>query len=242
MGGVVLGQVVGYLLDARLQLRRRLRHRRLAARPRLRRHLPGDSGRHAPSPTAAVRSRAETCMKITRVRTRVVEWRGKTVPLAPHFCTNPMDLLAQDLIHGAQASMATFTFHGWLVVEVFTDSGHVGIGNAALSPYVTKADHRSPPDAAAPRPGSVGHRVPLAAHVPQDHGLGPQGPRHGRDQRGRHRALGRPRQGRRPAGLPPARRPDQAAHSGLCEPSATARRSTSSRPRRAATRTPAIAP
>ena len=36
-------------------------------------------------------------MKITSVRTRVVEWRGKTVPLAPHFCTNPMDLLAQDL-------------------------------------------------------------------------------------------------------------------------------------------------
>jgi L-alanine-DL-glutamate epimerase-like enolase superfamily enzyme len=78
-------------------------------------------------------------MKITRVRTRVVEWRGKTVPLTPHFCTNPMDLLAQELIHGAQASMSTFTFHGWLVVEVFTDTGHVGIGNAALSPYVTKA-------------------------------------------------------------------------------------------------------
>ena len=78
-------------------------------------------------------------MKITSVRTRVVEWRGKTVPLAPHFCTNPMDLLSQDLIHGAQASMATFTFHGWLIVEVFTDAGHVGIGNAALSPYVTKA-------------------------------------------------------------------------------------------------------
>ncbi len=30
-------------------------------------------------------------MKITNVRTRVVEWRGKTVPLPPHFCTNPMD-------------------------------------------------------------------------------------------------------------------------------------------------------
>ena len=78
-------------------------------------------------------------MKITRVRTRVVEWRGKTVPLAPHFCTNPMDLVAQELVDGAQASMSTFTFHGWLVVEVFTDAGHVGIGNAALSPYVTKA-------------------------------------------------------------------------------------------------------
>ena len=48
--------------------------------------------------------------------------------------------------------------------------------------------------------------------------FGPQGHRHGRDQRRRHRALGRPRQGRRPAGLPPARRPDQAAHSRLRQP------------------------
>src|SRR5215472_9193576 len=72
-------------------------------------------------------------MKITDVRTRVVEWRGKTVPPKPHFCTNPMDLL--DL---ASDSMGTFRFHGWLIVEVFTDSGLVGIGNAALSPRVTK--------------------------------------------------------------------------------------------------------
>jgi len=33
-------------------------------------------------------------MKIKDIRTRVVEWRGRTVPLPPHFCTNPMDLLA----------------------------------------------------------------------------------------------------------------------------------------------------
>ena len=72
-------------------------------------------------------------MKITEVRTRVVEWRGKTVPLPPHLCTNPMDLVS--LPEGA---MQGFTFHGWLVVEVFTDAGHVGIGNAALSPRVTK--------------------------------------------------------------------------------------------------------
>jgi L-alanine-DL-glutamate epimerase-like enolase superfamily enzyme len=72
-------------------------------------------------------------MKITDVRTRVVQWKGKTVPLPPHFCTNPMDLLSLP-----QASMQTFTFHGWLIVEVFTDSGHVGIGNAALAPQVTK--------------------------------------------------------------------------------------------------------
>ena len=40
-------------------------------------------------------------MRIKEIRTRVVRWRGKTVPLPPHFCTNPMDLL--DL---PEASMA----------------------------------------------------------------------------------------------------------------------------------------
>jgi L-rhamnonate dehydratase len=72
-------------------------------------------------------------MKIKDVRTRVVQWRGQTVPLPPHFCTNPMDLLSLP-----QASMRTFTFHGWLIVEIFTDDGLVGIGNAALAPQVTK--------------------------------------------------------------------------------------------------------
>lgn len=72
-------------------------------------------------------------MKITEIRTRVVEWRGKTVPPQPHFCTNAADLLQLD-----QDSMASFRFHGWLVVEIFTDNGLVGIGNAALSPRVTK--------------------------------------------------------------------------------------------------------
>jgi L-rhamnonate dehydratase len=72
-------------------------------------------------------------LKIKEIRTRVVQWRGKTVPLPPHFCTNPMDLLALPA-----ASMSTFTFHGWLIVEVFTDNGLVGIGNAALAPHVTR--------------------------------------------------------------------------------------------------------
>ena len=72
-------------------------------------------------------------MKIKEIRTRVFRWRGKTVPLPPHFCTNPMDLLQLN-----QASMGTFTFHGWLVIEIFTDDGLVGIGNAALAPQVTK--------------------------------------------------------------------------------------------------------
>ena len=72
-------------------------------------------------------------MKITEIRTRVVRWLGKTVPLPPHFCTNPMDLLELP-----EASMQTFAFHGWLIVEVFSDDGHVGLGNAALTPKITK--------------------------------------------------------------------------------------------------------
>jgi L-rhamnonate dehydratase len=72
-------------------------------------------------------------MTIKEIRTRVMRWHGTTVPLPPHFCTNPMDLL-----NLPEASMQTFAFHGWLVVEIFTDDGLVGIGNAALAPQVTK--------------------------------------------------------------------------------------------------------
>ncbi len=43
-----------------------------------------------------------------------------------------------DLLTLPEASMQTFTFHGWLIVEIFTDDGHVGIGNAALAPPITK--------------------------------------------------------------------------------------------------------
>jgi L-rhamnonate dehydratase len=72
-------------------------------------------------------------MKIKEIRTRVFRWRGKTTPLPPHFCTNPMDLLQL-----TDATMGTFTFHGWLVVEISTDDGLVGIGNAALAPLIAK--------------------------------------------------------------------------------------------------------
>lgn len=55
-----------------------------------------------------------------------------------------MDLLKSDPVvselsgRDQTASMTTFTFHGWLVVEILTDNGLVGIGNAALSPQVSK--------------------------------------------------------------------------------------------------------
>ena len=72
-------------------------------------------------------------MKITDIRTRVVEWHGATVPPQPHFCTNPMDLL--ELPYD---SMKTFRFHSWLIVEVGSDTGEVGLGDAALAPRVAK--------------------------------------------------------------------------------------------------------
>ena len=72
-------------------------------------------------------------MQITEVRTRVVQWEGQTTPLPPHICTNPMDLVMFQ-----EASMGNFAFHGWVLVEIFTDAGLIGLGNAALSPLVTK--------------------------------------------------------------------------------------------------------
>ena len=72
-------------------------------------------------------------MKITEVRTRVVEWRGPVTPPQPHYCTNPIDLLDLPV-----DTMGSFRFHSWLIVELASDSGLVGIGNAALSPQVTK--------------------------------------------------------------------------------------------------------
>lgn len=72
-------------------------------------------------------------MKITDIRTRVAQWNGKTAELPPNFCTNPMDLMAN-----GDGTMGKFTFHGWLIVEVFTDQGIVGIGESALAPLVTK--------------------------------------------------------------------------------------------------------
>jgi len=72
-------------------------------------------------------------VKITEIRTRVFRWRGQTAPLPSHFCTNPMDLMELP-----SPSMGTFAFHGWLVVEIFTDTGLVGLGNAALAPQFTK--------------------------------------------------------------------------------------------------------
>ncbi|MBI3146085.1 MAG: L-rhamnonate dehydratase [Pseudogulbenkiania sp.] len=72
-------------------------------------------------------------MKITNIRARVYEWKGKTVAPQPHFCSNAMDQL-----YDRGDSMGTFRFHGWTVVEIETDTGLVGIGNVALAPRIAK--------------------------------------------------------------------------------------------------------
>ena len=96
-----------------------------------------------------------------------MEWKGKTVVRHPTFAPNPIDLL--DL---PQDSMASFRFYGWLVVEIFTDSGHVGIGNAALAPRLTKRDDRPVPEVAADRRRSIRLRVfKWQHHVPPDDGV-----------------------------------------------------------------------
>jgi len=72
-------------------------------------------------------------MKITNVRARTFEWKGKTVPPQGNFCANAMDLL-----YSKQETMSSFRFHGWTVVEVEADNGLVGYGNVALAPRISK--------------------------------------------------------------------------------------------------------
>jgi L-lyxonate dehydratase len=72
-------------------------------------------------------------MKITNVRARTFEWKGKTVPPQGNFCSNAMDLL-----YSPTETMSSFRFHGWTVVEVEADNGLVGYGNVALAPRISK--------------------------------------------------------------------------------------------------------
>src|SRR6185312_2697472 len=122
---------------ARVRVRNSVRPLRKFSHRRLHRHLA--ARRPAPAAGAAARGRHRIQpMKITEVRTRVVQWREAAAPLPPHFCTNPMDLVPFETGSGPSAAMSNFAFHGWVLVEVFTDAGLVGLGNAALAPLVTK--------------------------------------------------------------------------------------------------------
>jgi len=71
--------------------------------------------------------------KIKEIRTKVYQWNGKTVPPQNNFCTN-----ASDLLYEKSDAMGSFRFHEWLICEVETDEGAIGIGNAALAPQLVK--------------------------------------------------------------------------------------------------------
>ena len=71
--------------------------------------------------------------KIKDIKTTIYKWTGEIVPPAQNFCTNPTDLLREK-----GDKMKSFRFHEWLVCEVISDDGIIGLGNAALAPEVTK--------------------------------------------------------------------------------------------------------
>ncbi|MDA7981278.1 MAG: L-rhamnonate dehydratase [Alphaproteobacteria bacterium] len=71
--------------------------------------------------------------RIKSVKAQVWNWTGPVVPPQGNFCTNACDALRED-----GDAMAGFRFHQWLVCEVETENGEVGVGNAALAPAVVK--------------------------------------------------------------------------------------------------------
>ena len=72
-------------------------------------------------------------MKIRAVRTKLYQWTGAVTTGDTIFAT-PVSLLPFQ-----RDSQAAYRFFSWLVVEVETDEGLVGLGNAGLCPDITKA-------------------------------------------------------------------------------------------------------
>ena len=71
-------------------------------------------------------------MPITAVRTKLYRWKGPVKTDDTVFAT-PLSALPFQ-----SDAQAPFRFFSWLVVEVDTDDGRIGIGNAGLCPDVTK--------------------------------------------------------------------------------------------------------
>ncbi len=71
-------------------------------------------------------------MRIAAVRTKLYTWTGPVKTDDTVFAT-PLSALAFQ-----RDAQAPFRFFSWLVVEVETDDGRVGLGNAGLCPDVTR--------------------------------------------------------------------------------------------------------
>ncbi len=71
-------------------------------------------------------------MKIQHIKTKLYQWQGPVKTSDTIFAT-PLSLLPFQ-----QDAQAPFRFFSWLVVEIETEDGVVGIGNAGLCPDITK--------------------------------------------------------------------------------------------------------
>ena len=71
-------------------------------------------------------------MKIKTVRTKLYQWQGPVKTSDTIFAT-PLSALPFQ-----SDAQAPFRFFSWLVVEVITDQGHIGYGNAGLCPDICK--------------------------------------------------------------------------------------------------------
>ena len=74
---------------------------------------------------------------IKDVRAKVYTWTGDIQKIHDNFCTNAADILNNEST--SSDNMSTFKFLSWLVVEIETSDGILGIGNAALSPKPCKS-------------------------------------------------------------------------------------------------------
>jgi L-rhamnonate dehydratase len=71
-------------------------------------------------------------MKIKSIRTKLYQWKGPVKTTDTVFAT-PVSLLPFQV-----DAQAAYRFFSWLVVEIETDNGLIGYGNAGLSPDITK--------------------------------------------------------------------------------------------------------
>jgi len=71
-------------------------------------------------------------MKITEIKSRLYQWKGPVKTSDTIFAT-PLSMLPFQ-----KDSQAPFRFFSWLVVEIHTDDGLIGYGNAGLCPDVCK--------------------------------------------------------------------------------------------------------
>lgn len=71
-------------------------------------------------------------MKITAIRTKLYKWNGPIKTSDTIFAT-PVSMLPFQ-----EDAQQVYRFFSWLVVEIETDAGHIGIGNAGLCPDICK--------------------------------------------------------------------------------------------------------